>query len=740
MCITIICCCHRYASTQFNNAKSITHSPRHLVFPPSASSGSVVGASGFRQLPPLEHAPPNQTWPRRVQELLPLPRLQTVKGVGTSQSSPHPLERGGLRKLVSLPIRHHVWKGRYLVNAVPRPLLHNYPVWVSPEAPAPSVHSREEVAAQGVALHCDASTPRKTHNHPLIGAELVKNFESDVDHLMHPFHGTVVSFKRPYYKVVYTDGDEEEMSAAQVREHLASLPKHQPPRKSSQNSEQPALTRLGAATPNLAAYAASSPLASFLVGEKSKAVSVDVEESCSMHITPPSGWDRLSLRQQKRVAHPSGQEMAFLQPLPVLGSTPSQRFNASLHNAGVFIFRSVQESTKGAYQTGFRHWLKNADTMGIDPMLRTPPTWWRPSACAYPFQVAVVMAFLSHLAFEKHLAPSTCNSYMSGVRFNLINCGTEMGFLEKSQPIRSLRAGILLEWRSKHAKADSKRLPFTVDMILATRRLFDDGSPIGEAICVAVELGFCCIMRVSEYICVPWANHHLRACDVIFWVMRNRTLVRILSSAVVSDKVDYSEVHLVSIHIRDSKNDIESEGHVITFEVAHAHLAAAPGRSQAFDLVRHLFEWAKRAQPGPLDPFLSFHGEWALPYAFINTACKCVAAKFGLPLHLVSSHSIRIGGASTMAAAMQPDFMIKLLGRWKSLEFLEYIRLCSTEFASALRSLTDPTLFTVDHVRQMCAGAARSTSSGGDSRNSQSTAESGQSPLSPRRAALEGGF
>jgi len=515
---------------------------------------------------------------------------------------------------------------------------------------------------------------------------------------MHPFHGTVVSFKRPYYKVVYSDGDEEEMSAAQVHDHLANLPKHQPPRKSGQKEHQPASAGLVSATPNLAAYATSSPLARFLVGAKGKAVPSDVEESCSLHITPPSGWDRPSSRQRKIVVHPSGQEMAFLQPLPMLGSTPAKRFDTALHNAGVFIFRSVQESTKGSYQTGYRHWLKNAAIMGVDPLLRSPPAWWKPLSCAYPFQVAMVMVFLSHLAFEKHLAPSTCNTYMSGVRFNLINCGTEMGFLEKSQPIRSLRAGILLEWRSKHAKADSKRLPFTVDMILMTRRLFDDGSPIGEAICMAAELGFCCIMRVSEYIFVPWANHHLRACDVIFWVMRNRTLVRILSSAVVSDKVAFSEVHLVSIHIRDSKNDIESEGHVITFEATHAHFTVAPDRPQAFDLVRHLFDWARRAQPGPLDPFLSFRGEWALPYAFINTACKCVAAEFGLPIHLVSSHSIRIGGASTMAAAMQPDFMIKLLGRWKSLEFLEYIRLCSTEFASALRFLTDPTLFTVDHV------------------------------------------
>ena len=665
----------------------------------------------FRRLGTYEHKADKGMGAATSTGLLPCQKLPTLKVTSASQVSSIPLKRAGVPAFLSQPRRHPLGGGG-LVRAGPPLSLQTRPI-----AKDVKVSYAQAVGSVTPKPQLETSVPQKTHNHPLVGAEIVKNFESDVDHLMRPFHGTVVSFKRPYYKVVYADGDEEEMSAASVREHLASLPKHQPPRKGRKaSSSQPVLEESGVPTsvrgPNLQAYAATSPLARFLVAAKGASPSSDVEESCKMHITPPSGWDRPVVRQQKKVAHPTGREMAFVQPLTMLDSTPTQRFNTSLHNAGVFIFRSVQESTKGSYQTGFRHWLKYTQATGTDFMLRSAPAWWKPSGCASTFQVAMVMAFLSYLAFEKHLAPSTCNSYMSGVRFNLINCGTEMGFLEKSQPIRSLRAGILLEWRSKHAKADSKRLPFTVDMILMTRRLFDDGSPIGEAICVAAELGFCCIMRVSEYICVPWANHHLRACDVIFWVMRNRILIRILSSAVSSDKVDFSEVHLVSIHIRDSKNDIESEGHVITFETTHAH-PMAQGRPQAFDLVRHLFDWAKRAQPGPLDPFLSFHGEWALPYAFINTACKCVAAKFGLPIHLVSSHSIRIGGASTMAAAMQPDFMIKLLGRWKSLEFLEYIRLCSTEFASALRSLTDPTLFTVDHVRQMCAGAARSTPSGG---------------------------
>ena len=72
---------------------------------------------------------------------------------------------------------------------------------------------------------------------------------------------------------------------------------------------------------------------------------------------------------------------------------------------------------------------------------------------------------------------------------------------------------------------------------------------------------------------------------------------------------------------------------------------------------------------------------------------------------LFSFHSIRIGGASALAAAAQPDSVIKIVGRWRSLEFLEYICMCNATCALALNALTDVTKFTVADVRRLCPGA-----------------------------------
>ena len=61
-------------------------------------------------------------------------------------------------------------------------------------------------------------------------------------------------------------------------------------------------------------------------------------------------------------------------------------------------------------------------------------------------------------------------------------------------------------------------------------------------------------------------------------------------------------------------------------------------------------------------------------------------------------HSLRIGGASMLAAAGLPDYVIQKQGRWKSLDFLEYIRLGKQSLEMALSVMVNPTLLKVVDV------------------------------------------
>jgi hypothetical protein len=54
-----------------------------------------------------------------------------------------------------------------------------------------------------------------------------------------------------------------------------------------------------------------------------------------------------------------------------------------------------------------------------------------------------------------------------------------------------------------------------------------------------------------------------------------------------------------------------------------------------------------------------------------------MAIYFSLDPTRISSHSLRIGGASALAAAGVPDYIILDMGRWKSLVFFD---VCATHY------------------------------------------------------------
>ena len=79
-----------------------------------------------------------------------------------------------------------------------------------------------------------------------------------------------------------------------------------------------------------------------------------------------------------------------------------------------------------------------------------------------------------------------------------------------------------------------------------------------------------------------------------------------------------------------------------------------------------------------------------------------MAVYFKLDPTRISSHSLRIGGASALAAAGVPDYIILDMGRWKSLAFLAYVRRTTQMFevaSYALLSRND--LITLDTTRLM---------------------------------------
>ena len=85
----------------------------------------------------------------------------------------------------------------------------------------------------------------------------------------------------------------------------------------------------------------------------------------------------------------------------------------------------------------------------------------------------------------------------------------------------------------------------------------------------------------------------------------------------------------------------------------------------------------------------------------VNDILREMAIHFSLNPTRVFSHSLRIGGASALAAAGVPDYIILDIGRWKSLAFLAYVRCTIKMFEIARYALSRNNLITLDKIRLM---------------------------------------
>ena len=361
------------------------------------------------------------------------------------------------------------------------------------------------------------------------------------------------------------------------------------------------------------------------------------------------------------------------------------------YNVVVTMVQSVQESSQKTYGSGWRRWLAFSNFFGTDPYLRTMPTDWVPVSAESPTAFAdfVVISFMHRLVIEEGLCPGTVGVYLSGVRYYFKIANRDITFLDSAW-ISSARTAMTLKYRRENPVAGKKALPFTCDMLIFARtKSFNTGSAIHQAVNGCMAFSEVCMARVSEALPgAPEVDHWLRSDDVLFSLKTGRGIT---TSYDVND-VSWSNVRSVVFTVRSAKNDMQGEGH--RFE----YFTQATSSTRAFDIVEDMFLWAKCAQLKKGQPFFSFRGEWTLSYDVLPKAIKKVATDMGLDASRYRPHSLRIGGASMLAAAGLPDYVIQKQGRWKSLAFLEYIRLGKQSFEMALSAMVNPTLLTVGDV------------------------------------------
>ena len=341
--------------------------------------------------------------------------------------------------------------------------------------------------------------------------------------------------------------------------------------------------------------------------------------------------------------------------------------------------RSVAKSSGRTYRSGWKVWVSFAHSCDIDPYLRFVPPSWKAADHLLAFESSVVVAFCAYAYVQCGLSPATINSYLAGVSFVLRLSNINTDFL--SSPAVSMAKTGLRHIYEASLVREPHTLPFTLEMILRYIAGVNLDHLSSHGMATTLLLAHYNFLRISEYV-VSDVNHFMRSQDVSFITYDGRVF-----PAREAGKVKLADIERVSFFIRSSKTDQEKAG-------CNNHFKK---RNSGTCICSAAYSWALRANfPSGDAPFLSAYSPtgrllWCVNAKHVSVTLKSVAASYGFTnLGNFTPHSLRYGAASALAAAGIDEYTIKLLGRWRSNAFMQYIKLSSLMLDSACAALSNP--------------------------------------------------
>ncbi|XP_073766981.1 uncharacterized protein [Danio rerio] len=274
------------------------------------------------------------------------------------------------------------------------------------------------------------------------------------------------------------------------------------------------------------------------------------------------------------------------------------------------------------------------------------------------FSLLSITSFISHLHSSKKIQASSIRSYLSGIQFF-----HKLIYGAPSAAILHSQTNLLIKGIQKtHPPPPDPRQPITLRILskcIATLRKGYQSIHTAHTLDAMFNLAFFGFLRCSE----------LTASDKF-----NPAIHPTISDLALLDK------ETLSFFIKQSKTDQSRKGHSI-------YIFDLPSPTSPFQTLLAFSHYRKRQTPNPLSPLFTDDSNQPVTRFWFQKHLKNILRLSGFPPDPFSSHSFRIGAATTAAHKGLSQHQIQALGRWSSDAFNSYIRLSRFHIKAAQQTL-----------------------------------------------------
>ena len=265
--------------------------------------------------------------------------------------------------------------------------------------------------------------------------------------------------------------------------------------------------------------------------------------------------------------------------------------------------------------------------------------------------------------------PKTAFKDLAAIRYFSLLSGVEVHFGDMHY-LQQLKMGIK---KVLGLNPPDKRIPCTFELLRDVRKVFDLDNYDMLVIFTAMVCATCGLLRTGEFAA---ANKNVRyrwsADDAAPLQEASQKALWISNLRPICGKD--GSISYFKLLLRATKTDIFRQDVEIVLGKGQGEICPVYLLSKMLSMRQTLAKTDPKFKVQYFRPLFMLRNGSILSKYDVSKVVKVVAEKLGIEQSKFKGYSFRIGGATSYARRGYPDYLIKILGRWRSDAYKSYIR------------------------------------------------------------------